>query len=200
MTDADFPPWDNDPLSQFLSKAQWNERASAVNLPDIWAVLRRSFGVLDSVMAMIEKDNDPALLPTRFLMVRARGAWLAAVRLGMSAEVVEIYPLVRAVIENAWYALHIAKDPAKRAETWLRRREDDAAMARCKAEFTVGNVRRTHASLDAPAATAMQALYDRTIELGGHPNELGVLGAMSRTTTEDTYTFQVAFFAAGALG
>ena len=53
-------------------------------------------------------------------MARAHAAWLAAVRLGMSGQVVETYPLVRMVVENSWYALHLAKDsaPPARAGVW----------------------------------------------------------------------------------
>jgi hypothetical protein len=35
------PAWAADPLSTFLSEAQWNERASAVNLRDVYRLLQR---------------------------------------------------------------------------------------------------------------------------------------------------------------
>jgi len=77
-------------------------------------------------------DNNPHLVLTRFLMARAHSAWLAATRLALSTQTVEAYPLLRAVIENAWYALHLAHDPAPpaRAMTWLRRAESEDAKAR----------------------------------------------------------------------
>jgi hypothetical protein len=58
-------------------------------------------------------------------MALARAAWLAAVRLVMSAQVVETYPLVRVIVENARYALHLAKDstpPAREAVAAPQRR------------------------------------------------------------------------------
>src|SRR5207249_9852113 len=96
-------------------------------------------------------DNNPHLVLTRFLMARAHGAWLAAPRLALSTQTVEAYPLLRAVIENAWYALHLANDPAppERAMTWLRRAENEEAKERCAREFSVRNVRRTHGAVDA---------------------------------------------------
>jgi hypothetical protein len=195
------PPWGGDSLSKFFSEAQHNERASSINMAGVYALLQRTHAAFERVLDITEKENTVTLLPTRFLMARARGAWLAAVRLGMSGQTVEAYPLVRAVIENAWYALHLAKDPAPpaRAEIWLRRRESVIAKARCKTEFSVAKVRKTHAVLDAGNESALHGVYERTIEMGAHPNELGVLGSTERTETDDAYLFDVAFLTSNPL-
>lgn len=112
----------------------------------------------------------------------------------MSTQTVEAYPLIRAVVENAWYAIHLAKDPAPpaRADVWLRRSDDAAAEARCANEFSIKNVRATHAALDPAMGSALHDLYKRTIAFGGHPNERGVLVATTRTETGQAYTFEVA--------
>lgn len=195
MNENDPPPWGNDTLSTFLSNAQQNERITSINMPDVYALLQRTQAIFERLMEITEKENTPELLPSRFLMARARGAWLGAVREGMSGQTVEVYPLIRATVENAWYALHIAKDPAPpaRAEVWLRRRENDSARKRCKSEFTVANVRATHEALDPATAAALDGVYEHTIELGGHPNELAVLSSLRRTETDKAYTFEAAF-------
>ncbi len=188
------PPWDRDPLSAFLSEAERNARVSSLKLPDVYGLLQRVHSAFQSLAAIIEKDHQAGLLPSRFLMARTHAAWLAAVRLGMSGQAVEAYPVLRAAIEDAWYALHLAKDPnpPSRVTTWLRRNDDQAAKAQCKAEFAVANVRATHAALDSATATALQTLYEWTIELGAHPNEQGILAAMSRTDTDQSRTYGVA--------
>lgn len=195
MTDPVPPSWEGDPLSTFLSDAQRNERVSALKMPDVYALLQRVHGVFQQVGTITEKEHTASLLPTRFLMARAHAAWLAAARLGMSGQVVEAYPVLRAVIEDSWYALHLAKDPNSptRAKIWLLRNDDAVAKTRCKNEFAVANVRATHAALDPTAAAVLQALYDWTIELGGHPNERGVLAAMTRTDTDQACMFGVVF-------
>jgi hypothetical protein len=99
MSDPVLPAWEGDPLSKFLSDAQWNERVSALKMPNLYALLRRVHAAFEQVASITEKEHTPTLLPARFLMARARGAWLAAVRLTMSGQTVEAYPLVRAVIE-----------------------------------------------------------------------------------------------------
>ena len=98
------------------------------------------------------------------------------------------------VVENSWYALHLAKDlaPPARAELWLRRSNDDAAESRCATEFSISNVRKTHAALDPANEPAMHEVYRRTIAFGGHPNERGVLSATTRMETDETYTYAVA--------
>jgi hypothetical protein len=111
----------------------------------------------------------------------------------MSGQLTETHAVLRAGIEQAWYALHIAKDPAPfaRAELWLRRHESAGAAARCKTEFTVGNVRSTHEALDAPTAAQVQDLYERLIDLGAHPNQLGVLTAIRRSREENRRKYRV---------
>jgi hypothetical protein len=177
-----------------LASAQRNERTTSLNFPDLYALLQRVDAIFEQVGEITYRENTPSLLPARFLMARARGAWLAAVRAGMSGQAVEAQPLIRMVIENAWYALHIAKDsaPPARAEIWLRRGEDAAAEARCASEFSIANVRKTHENFDASNAAACNAAYKQAIGYGGHPNERGVLSAMTRTETANVITFGAA--------
>jgi hypothetical protein len=165
----------------------------AVNAADLYTLLQHVHGTFEQVAAVTEKENNEHLIPTRLLMARAHAAWLAAVRLGMSGQVVETYPLVRVIVENAWYALHLAKDPAppSRAEVWLRRSEDDAAEKRCATEFSIRNVRTTHALLDTANEAALYEVYKWTIAFGGHPNERGVLSATAWTDTGATYAYAV---------
>ncbi len=192
MTEPAPPPWECDPLSSFLATAQYNERVTPLKLPDAYVLLQRVHAAFEQVAVSTERENTPNLLPVRILMARARGAWLASVRSAMSGQTVEAYPLVRTVIEAAWYALHIAKDPAPpaRAIIWLCRDDNEAAESRCRNEFRVSNVRATHEALDATTAAICAALYDQTIELGAHPNERGTLTALRRSEDGQTINFQ----------
>jgi hypothetical protein len=188
MADSALPGWEGDPLSAFLADAQRNERVSALKLPDVYALLQRVHATFQQVAEITEKEHSPNLLPTRFLMARAHPAWLAAVHLGLSSQTVEVYPVLRAVIEDSWYALHLAKDPnpPTRLEIWFHRDDDAPAKARCRTEFTIGNVRATHAALDPATEAALHALYERTIDFGAHPNQRGILAAMIRTDTSQS--------------
>lgn len=175
------PPWGDDPLSTFMADADHNERACALNWPDVYEVQQRAHGVLKRIGELIERDpGDAHLLAPRMLILRSHSAVLCAMRVAMSGQAAEAQPVLRVAIEHAWYALHIAKDPAPpaRAQVWWDRDTTPEAMQACTGEFTVGNVRRTHEALDAATAGAMKRLYDGTITLGGHPNERGVASSL----------------------
>jgi hypothetical protein len=115
----------------------------------------------------------------KMLILRGHSAILGAMRLAMSGQAVEARAVLRVAIEGAWYALHIATDPAppSRANLWRRRGSSPQATRDCKNEFKVENVRRTHERLDAPTAEGMQNLYEDTIEFGAHPNQAAAGGS-----------------------
>ena len=187
------PPWGDDPLSTFFSEAEYNERVSPLNLAPIYALLQRLHAAFRGVEETVEKDNREELLLTRFLMVRAHSSFLAATRLAMSGQLFESYAPLRSSIEQAWYALHTAKDrqPPKRSEIWLCRNENKASKAKCKSEFSIANVRSTHESFDSATAKELHQLYEMTIDLGAHPNPPGVLTAMSRSETDKEINYRV---------
>ena len=187
------PPWGDDPLSTFFSEGEYNERVSSLNLAPIYALLQRLHAAFRRVEETIKKDNREELLLTRFLMVRAHSSFLAAIRLAMSGQLFESYTVLRSSIEQAWYALYIAKDrqPPERSEIWLRRNDDEASKAKCKKEFTVANVRSAHESFDSVTAKELQQLYETMIDLGAHPNPRGVLTAMSRSETDEEINYRV---------
>jgi hypothetical protein len=115
------PPWEDDPLSKFMADADFNERACVVNYLDVYPVLQRAHRLLKRVCELLEKDpTDQNRGVPRMLIARSSSAFLAATRLAMSGQVFEARPVLRVAIEQAWYALHIAKDPAapRRVHMW----------------------------------------------------------------------------------
>jgi len=83
--------------------------------------------------------------------------------------------------------LHIAMDPnlTERLEIWLRRNENEAAKAKCKAEFTVAKVRQTHEMLDANTAQELHGIYENLIDFGAHPNQFGVMTSMKKKSESE---------------
>jgi hypothetical protein len=192
------PPWGDDPLSKFMSDAEFNARACVVNYPDIYDLLRRAHELLKRVCEVLEKDPaDRNLGAPRMLIARSHSAVLAAARLAMSGQGFEAQPVLRAAIEQVWYALHIAKDsnPPARAKIWWDRDVSLQAEQACKDEFKVGTVRRTHEGLDTATAAAMHSLYEGTIDFGAHPNQGGVAGSLK--LDRSTKTASVGFLHAG---
>lgn len=187
------PPWDTDRLSAFFSRSGYNARVCALTFPDVYALLQRVYETFARVTDVTANDVHAHLLPSRFLMARTEACFLAAVRLGMSGEVVEAYMPIRGMIETAWYALHLAKDPSPptRIRIWANRGSNADAQRECRREFTIANVRSTHEALDPRSSSIMQTLYDWTIDLGAHPNEQGIFAAMTGQDVGDQRVFNV---------
>jgi hypothetical protein len=57
------------------------------------------------------------------------------------------------------------------------------------------NVRSTHASFDAVTAEQLHHLYETLIDYGAHPNQQGVLTAMTMSEMEPETTWQVGLLA-----
>jgi hypothetical protein len=191
--DQTLPQWADDELSKLLGMAEYNTRAGSHSLPEIYALVERVHRAFIRAREAVEKDNDQQRLIPRFLLARAYSSCATSIRLSLGGELYETHVVLRAEIEQAWYALHIAKDPAPttRAEVWLRRNEDAAALSRCKAEFSIRSVRSTHEALDASTARDLHGLYERLIDFGGHPNQLGLLAGLTKSDAEKTTTYHV---------
>lgn len=186
------PPWGDDPLSRFLHDAQYNERIGPLNLPGPFALLQRIDLALRRAEEAVEKGGSTASLLPSLLLVRSHSSFLGGTRLAFSGELTEANAVLRIGIEQAWYALHVAKDPApfKRAEVWLRRDEGDEGKKRCREEFQVGGVRATHLAVDPTAAAQVGRLYERTIDYGAHPNLMGLLMGMGMAEAEGQTTYR----------
>ena len=187
MTEKKPPDWDNDPLSLFFKGAEYNQRAYASNFPKTYELLGQVHALFKKFEEVAEKDNRDELLVPRLLMVRAHSSFLAGIRLAMSGQVSESFPILRSVVEYAWYALHIAKDPGGTtlSKIWLRRDVDAEAQKSCTREFTVQKVQRTHEALDAATAKEFHGVYKDLISFGAHPNPFGVMLALSKTEETD---------------
>ena len=191
MTEKKPPDWDNDPLSVFFKDAEHNERAYALTFPKTYELLGQVHALFQKSEEVTQKANREELLFARILMVRAHSSFLAGIRLAMSGQVPESSPILRSVVECAWYALHIAKDP-ERYKIWLRRDEDAEAQKKCTDEFKVENVRRTHEALDAATAKEFHEVYKDLISFGAHPNPFGVMVTLSKTEkTDNQVTYDV---------
>jgi len=203
MEQHELPPWEEDPLSTFMANAEHNVRVTALKWPDVYAIQQRAHALMARITELIETDpGDVHLVVPRLLIGRSHSAVLAVMRSAMSGQAFEAQLQLRLAIEEVWYALHVATDPAPpaRAQTWWDRGNNPEATQECKDEFTVANVRKTHERLDPETAAAMRRLYDHTIDLGGHPNQGGVASSLVIDRSEpDAASVKVGILHAGTL-
>ena len=194
MTEKRPPDWDDDPLSVFFRDAEQNDRVTALKFPKVYELLGQVHSLFQKSEEAIKNDHWSELVVTRLLMVRSHSSFLAGIRLVMSGQVPESFPVLRSVVESAWYALHMTKDPGgtKRYEIWQLRDENDEAKKRCRNEFTVARVRQTHEEQEAAGARELHKVYETLIDCGAHPNQLSVMTALVKTEeTDNQVTYDV---------
>ena len=169
------PPrgWSADSLSDFLESAYRNRFASLVNKNDWFQRLTR----LDGCFVRIGKNwINPSNILTPHLFVRCHSAYRAACEHALAGQVAETFPLVRACLEYAGYALHIHATPSV-GITWLERHKDEATLKAVKTEFKISNIRATIEKTNRHAAKRFDELYQRAIDFGGHANERAATGS-----------------------
>jgi hypothetical protein len=193
MTDREPPGWGHDTLSEFFRLADYNARVTAANYPDVFELLIRVDAAFKRAEVILEHDSGWVRVVPRFLLIRTHSTYLAALRAGMSGQLSEAFVLLRSAVEQSWYALHMAKDPGgeARIDVWLHRNDDDEALRRCKAEFTISNVRSTHQAHDASAASQLQTIYEQLINYGAHPNQMGVFTGLTMGRSDNQVNFAV---------
>lgn len=193
MPDQEPPPWDDDPLSELFKLSEYNSRVTSLNFPEVFDLLKEVELVFKEVQSAVEHDSKSVLLIPRFLIIGTHSSFLASIRLAMSGQFAEAYPVLRRAIEQAWYALHIAKDPSapSRLEIWLCRNEGAKEKTKCKQEFTIVNVHATLEALDHDTARHLKELYESLIDYGAHPNQLGVLINIAHSKTDEKIDYQV---------
>ena len=126
-------------------------------------------------------------------LCRSHSAYLAAVRLALSGQVVEAYMVLRGCLENALYAFYVHADPEdsgtesgdprheSRALIWVKRGTSNEATKRCRNVFTAGKTKEALEARDERLAQWAGRLYDTSIDQGAHPNVDGHLVTSSTT-------------------
>lgn len=164
------PPseWGNDQLSNFFVIAQNNRYGTFVQGPKKFQKLIHIDRIFEKVPASISQS--PCWMEGMFFF-RAHSAYRAGAELAAAGFVVETYPILRTALEYALYAFHIFKKTESSA-TWLDRANNPVKF---KNEFKIGPIKKEYLAASPINGRIADELYNRCIELGGHPNPKGIL-------------------------
>jgi len=190
--------WDKDPLS-----AHW--AACSSNMVTNFATGSDEIRYMQAVDSLFVKITTNLInskeLVVALLLLRTHSAYRAATVLAASGMSTDIYATLRTVLETAGYAL-IMHDTPGMAATWLERHTDDAHMAAVKSKYNVGAIKKaiTEKAKDAGLLKVFEALYTRTIDMGGHPNERSLTSTMTLTEDEQRKVFNVEYIQGNTLG
>ncbi len=172
--------WAKDDLSQFLTLAEQQGWATFVQQ-------RQAFGLLTSVEALLRSaasmlTNTEDIVPA-LLLLRTHGAYLASVRLAIGTQCPDAYAVMRVCLENALYAFYIHRTPSALA-VWVQRHQSAQHKKAARQEFAHSRLIECLKKEQKRTAQAIEELYERTIDLGAHPNERSISANMKMLQEE----------------
>lgn len=168
------PGWGEDDLSSFLGEAQQNAHGSFHRKKNAYGRLRETDDCFEKVANNLLNPKDQ-IAP--LFLLRSHSAYRATCGLAMSSQVVECFATARLCIEYAGYGLFIHDNPNLR-NIWFDKGKGGYEKKIFLRTFTLGNVRDCIELHDKRLAAVYNDLYQRTIDIGAHPNELAVSGSM----------------------
>jgi hypothetical protein len=154
------------PLESFLESAALNREAVAHVLASETEAARMIDALFEEWLAGLESPEDPIAAN---LAYRAHSALRAGSQLLSSGQVVEAFPVIRAALESALYAQHMAFE-TRVAQTWSQRSQSASAKKASKKEFSAANTFASLARRDPRVEAEAKLLYEKLIDLGAHPN------------------------------
>ena len=173
--------WGRDDLSSFLESAAHNALATFQQIPRDYQLLRDVDAAFQRLLTHL--DNPPDQLAPLFLY-RAHAAFRAAVRLALSGQAPECYPLLRAALEYALLASFLNRHRQK-FDIWKRRSDSEEEKKKVRNEFATGILLSDLEKRDPHTYVGAKALYEECIDMGSHPTDMGVFANISTSETPE---------------
>ena len=76
---------------------------------------------------------------------------------------------------------------------WANRHDNKKNKQACRNEFAAGKLLSFLEGVDKNIYSTIFELYERTIDLGGHPNEQSILSNLRRSETEESIRFDLVY-------
>ena len=179
LTKARPSGWSESKLGSYLENltsntiATYARKSEARRLHDINALLSH---FAENASRVPNNMNLEILVPL-MLFHRAHSAFKAAAALGLGGAITEAMPVQRLCLECAGYA-SITHGNFASATGWLYRSDNDQRKRAANNALWNSQLRESLAGRDTNLAAYYQTLYERLIQFGAHPHELGVMSDM----------------------
>lgn len=164
------PGWGDDALTAFLDMMRSNQLATYHNKRP---AVQKLIDIDKQFQTVAHGWLNPHCELAAALLIRCNASFRGAAGLAMAGQCVEAYQNCRAALEFAAYAVAIHKTPAL-GVVWLQRHQNDVAKATQLAAFSHRKVLAAVTAANRDAGVRFETLYQKTIDLGGHPNEMTV--------------------------
>ena len=194
------PHWGGDQLTAFMRTAMQAAWASFVQ-PDTrpWfeklSAIDRTF--LDAINAL--NGNTPNYFEG-LMLISAHAAFRGAAEFAMQGRANESMLLMRSCLEYAMYGIHFRRNPHL-VEVWAHRGDGEKQRKAVRKHFKSTEMLDGISALNNAIDPRTKALYERTIDMGAHPNEAGFFGRLEITDSPEGggKMFQVKYLQGGDL-
>lgn len=158
------------PLTAFMYDAMGTRYATFANRRSVVECMIK----IDSKMTALHAVKNPEDPLSVMLAARSIGAYRAACEHALAGQVAEVFPLARACIENAAYAVYLAGDESL-AEAWIRRHDSEETRNNMRRKsWHHKTIREYIGSKSDEIGILFGELYENFIDYGGHPNERSI--------------------------
>lgn len=161
-----------DELTRFLKELHRHQAANRERFAGPYRLMQR---VNDCFVTAQQALVDPKPVLPAVLCLRSQYAFKAAAGMALASQVGEAFAMMRLCLEHAGYALAIFAEPNQNStptkeQIFLNRHRDEASKKLQRQEFMITNICEIIAKFDSSLAEVFKKFYDRTIDLGAHPN------------------------------
>jgi hypothetical protein len=153
-------------LQEFFDMLRSAQQANGVAFAEWYDIIKR----IDRCFVRAGKNlikTEPAM--TGNLLLRCQFAFATAAGMALAGQVVEVFVMLRSVLEYAAYCLTIFEKPELDRVFVLRHLGPDE-MVEQKEAFKIRAIKEAIRRFDARLADLFDENYQRCIDFGGHPN------------------------------
>jgi len=185
------PNWASDSLSEFIETAHQNIFATFVNFKPAFTRLQKIDEAFRKAIDYLHNTREWFVV---FFILKAHSAYLGGARLSTSGQTREAFMVLRGCLEAALYGFYFHRNP-KKVEMWMRRHDSEKSKKAVRNEFVIGKMLALLENEAPKAGKIMRELYERTIDYGAHPNEMGLTSNLRKSSQGSAIRFDLNYLA-----
>lgn len=171
------PNWGQDQLTAFFQlgeQATWASIVDPSTRPWFEKLREADSTFVDALKAL----NGPT--PNFFeglMLASAHAAFRSAAQFALGGRTCEAMVLLRSSLEYAMYGVHFHRKP-ELIEVWSKRGDGEAQRKAVRKAFKSTEMLDGISTLNNAVGSRCKRLYELTIDMGAHPNEMGFYGRL----------------------
>jgi hypothetical protein len=134
------------------------------------------------------------------MLVSGHAAFRAAAQFAMEGRTCEAMVLIRSCLEHAIYGIHFHRHP-ELIEIWAHRGDGEKERKAVKKAFQLKEMLDGLLAMNNAIGDRCRKLYDVSIDMGAHPNEVGFFGRLGMSSVPGTKDkkFEVKYLQGGGV-